>query len=547
MAAKDSESRAPRLLCALRRDSVFFSCAAAMVLLAVLPEFRSRTLPDTGWLLYAAARMLDGATLYVDLVEVNPPLIVWLNAIPVALSRASALSPILVYRILVLMVVLISMVVSARLIKRGMAGEPKERARLLVLLLLFGTLTLAREDYGEREHLLLALAAPYILLTWLRTEAVPVSRPVALATGLAAGVGIALKPYFALLWLGLEAYLWAASRPRRLSLRVESLMVIVVGAAYLAAVVLWAPQYLDIVRLMAGPYYDFLSNSLGVTALLGDGAVLPLAAMLAYVALHRLSRRPRLSAVLLAATVALYASAVLQHKGWRYHFYPSMALGAALLGTLVAELRRRPVTLAGRAYFGLAAAGVAGAVAWAGVAAVVQSLDPLDRRYDADPDVARLIPVVRGGGTGGSVMVFSWSIASTYPLVNYSGVESASRFNSMWILGAVYRDRIMAEAPLRYRERAGMGDLERYLNDAVVEDLARRPRMLLVLRPAPDQRAWGLRRLDFIAYFMRDARFARLFSRYRFAKEIGEYWTFDRLPETAPPEAPWRRSAPPPS
>ncbi len=458
-----------------------------------------------------------------------------------------ALSPILVYRVLVLMVVLISTIVSARLIGRGMAGEPKERARLLVLLLLFGMLTLAREDYGEREHLMLALAAPYILLDWLRAEEVPASRPVALAIGLAAGVGIALKPYFALLWLGLDAYLWAASRSRRPFLRVESLAVVGVGAAYLAAVVLWAPQYLDIVRLMGGPYYDFLSNSLGVTALLGDGAVIPLAAILAYVALHRLSGRPRLSAVLLAATLALYASAVLQHKGWRYHFYPSMALGIALIGSLVADLRRRPVTLASRAYFGMAVAGLAGVALWTGVAAVAESIDPLDRRYDADPDVARLIPVVRGGGAGGSVMVFSWSIASTYPLMNYSAVESASRFNSMWILGAVYRDRIMAEAPLRYRERAGMGDLERYLNDAVVEDLARRPRMLLVLRPAPDQREWGLRRLDFIAYFMRDPRFARLFSRYKFVEEIGEYWTFDRLPETAPPEAPWRRPAPPPT
>jgi hypothetical protein len=548
MTAQDSGSQALRLLRLLRRDGVFFGCAAALVLLAVVPEFRSRTLPDTGWLLYAAGRLLDGATLYVDLVEVNPPLIVWLNALPVALSRVSGLSPILVYRILVLVVVLISVMVSARLVVRGMVGEPKEHARLLVLLLLFGMLTLAREDYGEREHLLLALATPYIVLAWLRAEGVPVSRPVKLAIGLAAGIGIALKPYFALLWLGLEAYLWAASRSRRLPFRVESLMVVGVGAAYLAAVVLWAPQYLDIVRRMAGPYYDFLSNPLGLTALLGDGAVIPLAAALGYVALHRLSRRPRLSAVLLVATIALYASAVLQHKGWRYHFYPSMAIGITLLASLVADLRRRPASLSARAYFGMAAALVAGTVGWTGVAAIVQSIDPLHPRYDADPDVGRLIPVVRGDGNGGSVMVFSWSIASTYPLVNYSGVESASRLNSMWILGAVYRERIMADAPLRYRERAGMEDLERYLNDAVVEDLARRrPRMLIVLRPAPDRREWGLRRLDFIAYFMGDARFARLFSRYNFTGEIGQYWIFERLPDTAPPAAPWRRSAPPPA
>jgi hypothetical protein len=70
--------------------------------------------------------------------------------------------------------------------------------------------------------------------------------------------------------------------------------------------------------------------------------------------------------------------------------------------------------------------------------------------------------------------------------------------------------------------------------------------MLIVLRPAPDRREWGLRRLNFIAYFMRDARFAQLFSRYEFAEEIGQYWVFERLPDGTPPAAPRRRSAPPP-
>jgi hypothetical protein len=538
----------PRLLPDLRRGGVFLAIAAVLVLLAVVPEFRSRTLPDTGWLLYAAARMLDGATLYTDLVEVNPPLIVWLNAIPVGLSGVTGLSPILVYRLLVLLAVAVSVIASAHLMERGMPGAPREEVRLVVLLLLFGTLTLAREDYGEREHLLLALGCPYILLTWLRAEALRVSLVPALAVGLAAGVGIALKPYFALLWLGLEAYLWAASRPRRLPLRAESMAVVGVGAAYLAAVMIWTPQYLEVVRRMAGPYHDFLSNPLWFVALLGDGAVIPLAAALAYLALHRLSRRPRLAAVLLVAALALYASAVLQHKGWRYHFYPSMAIGVVLLGILVADLRRRPDRLAGRAYRGMAAVLLAGTAAWTGIGAVVQSVDPLNPRYDADPDVGRLIRVVRDGASRGSVMVFSWSIASAYPLVNYSGVESASRLNSMWILGAVYRDRIMAEAPMEYREPGRMGVLERYLTDTVVEDLAhRRPRMLIVLRPAPDRREWGLRRLDFIAYYMRDTRFARLFSRYRFAAETGQYWIFERLPDDAPPAAPWRPAGQPPA
>src|SRR5690606_33794299 len=37
---------------------------------------------DNGWLLYATDRWLDGEVLYRDILETNPPLIVWLYAIP---------------------------------------------------------------------------------------------------------------------------------------------------------------------------------------------------------------------------------------------------------------------------------------------------------------------------------------------------------------------------------------------------------------------------------------------------------------------------------
>jgi hypothetical protein len=520
----------------LRSRGVFIGCALALVLLATVPELSGRTIPDTGWLLYAAGEMLDGARLYVDLIEVNPPLIVWLNAIPVTLARITSLSPILVYRLLVLVVVLASMMVSAGLIARGMPGERVELRRFFVLLLLFGVLTLARGDFGEREHLLLALGTPYVLLSWLRSESVPVSRTEAITIGVAAGVGIALKPYFVLVWLALQAYLWAVLRPRRFVPGAESVAVLGVGVAYLVAVVLWAPEYWQIVGLMAGPYYAFLSNSLVATAILGDGAAIPLVAGLAFVALRHLSRHPRLWSVLMLATAALYGSAVFQHKGWRYHFYPSMAFGIVLLGLMAVDSRRPAISLAERVFSILAAPIALGIALWTSVACLVQSLSPLASRYDSDPDVGQLIPLVREHAAGGSVMVLSWSIASTYPLVNYSGVRSASRFNSMWILGAVYRDQTRGAAPIEYRERARMSPLEAYFGDAVVEDLSRdRPRLIVALRPAPDRPEWHLRRLNFVAYFLRDPRFERLFSRYRSLGETGEYWLFERLPENAAP------------
>ncbi|HUF36793.1 MAG TPA: hypothetical protein VMN37_12635 [Gemmatimonadales bacterium] len=522
-------------------ERVFRLAAAALVLLAAVPQFLSRTIPDTAWLLHVAGRVLDGARLYVDLVDVNPPLVVWLNFPVVLAARAAGVSDLLAYRLSVLALVLASAAACGWILRRLVLPDEPGLRRTLLLLLLFAMLPLAREDFGEREHLMLALAMPYVLLAAARLGRVEPPGSVAAAAGLAAGVGIALKPYFVFLWVAREACL-LLRLGRAYRLRREAVLVVLVGAAYLAAVARWSPEYFDVVRLMAGPYYTFLRNSLPVTALLGDGAVVPLAALLGYAALRRWARRPDLGMVLAAATAALYLSAVVQHKGWRYHFYPSIATGVLLLGLLALDLRRPVQGLAARVYAHLAAGVTITLAAWTALACIVQALDPHHSRYDADPDIARLVPVVRERAGGGGVMVLSWSMASTFPLVTYSGVRSVSRFNHLWIPGAVYHDAIYAEGPLRYREPAERGTLERYLTDAVVEDLeAGRPRLLLVLRPAPDRREWGLRRLDFLKYFGQDPRFARLFARYRHTGTIGEYWLFERLPDGAPDERPRTR------
>jgi hypothetical protein len=512
--------------------------AGALVLLAMVPEFLSRTIPDTAWLLYVAGRVTQGARLYVDLVDVNPPLVVWLD-IPVVLgARALGIPDLTAYRIFVLLVVLGSVAACGWLLRRFLLADAPERRRVVLLLLLFAALPLSRADFGEREHLMLALTLPYLLLAAVRLRRTAVPWGFAVAAGLAAGVGIALKPYFVALWLALEGCLLLRLR-RGYRPRPEAAIVVLVCVLYLAAVARYSPEYWDVVRLMAGPYYTFLSNSLPVTALLGDGAVLPLCALLGYLALRRSVASPELPAVLAAATLGLYLSAVLQHKGWRYHFYPSIATGVMLLGLMATDLSRPVRGLAARAYARVAPAVTLIVVGYTLVACIVQALDPLNPRYRADPDLERLIPEVRARAGDGGLMVLSWSMASTFPLATYSEVRSVSRFNHLWIPAAVYHDRIYGEAPLRYHDPAEMGPLERYLIDAVVEDFAQgRPAVLLVLRPAPDRREWRLRRLDFLEYFGRDPRFAALFARYRHTGAIGEYWLFERLPEGAPDEPP---------
>ena len=87
---------APRPL--LGRRGVFLAALCSLIGLGLLAELRTYARPDTGFLLDAAARVLDGSRLYVDVVEINPPLIVALNIPAVLVGRLLGISDILVYR-----------------------------------------------------------------------------------------------------------------------------------------------------------------------------------------------------------------------------------------------------------------------------------------------------------------------------------------------------------------------------------------------------------------------------------------------------------------
>jgi hypothetical protein len=230
-------------------------------------------------------------------------------------------------------------------------------------------------------------------------------------------------------------------------------------------------------------------------------------------------------------SLAFFLAGVLQQKGLRYHFYPSFGLGTMLLGLAVLDSGAAPSRLVERLYRVIASA----AVLTIGIVVTGTVFSHAVRPgWGGRPDVpfGRLVELVRRHAAGNSILVFSHHIGSTFPLVNYAGVTSASRFPHLWILAAEYVDRMRRDEPLRYRTAAKMSAAERYLNEAVLTDFRKaQPRLLLVLRNARDEPANGLRRLDYLGYFGRDPRFADLLARYERLELVGEYLVFRRLSE----------------
>src|SRR4026208_2380402 len=77
--------------------------AARLVLAGLLvAEFQRPLNSDSAWLLHLAARVAQGDRLYHDLIEINPPLVVWLQLPIVFLSERLGLDPAISLRIAVL-------------------------------------------------------------------------------------------------------------------------------------------------------------------------------------------------------------------------------------------------------------------------------------------------------------------------------------------------------------------------------------------------------------------------------------------------------------
>lgn len=520
----------------LERRAVFLAAMAIPVILGVAAQFRSYAGPDTGFLLDEAARVLRGDRPYVDLVDMNPPMTLALNLAAVWLAWSAGISEILAYRLGCTAVLLAALLLTVWLLRRLLPDELVLR-RAVALLLAFTLFALPGQDFGEREHLLLALVVPYVILAASRAMGRRVPTAEAVLIGLLAGSAFALKPHFVLLWLAVEGYLRLTRRVAMDTVLPETLGIGGFLALYAVGILLWVPGYLHLVRLFAGPYTQFLHVPFWELMVRGPGALLTVLALLAFAALRRHARHPEiLDAFALGALVCLVAGAA-QRKGFGYHFYPAFALATMVLGLLVLDGRELLRDWVGRVYRVIATASLitvvlVGCIRIAG--ATIRPTRDLEQQH-----MERLLPVVRARAAGEAIYVMSYNISSAYPLINYAGAHSASRFAQLWMLPAAYMDQLKGSAPLRYRAPGEMSASERYLNQAVFEDLRdRRPKLLLILQHARDLPANGFRRLDYVAYFSRDPRIASMLQRYQLAADLGDFVVYERIPDGTARSAP---------
>ena len=484
---------------------------------------------DVAWILYCADRMLDGDSLYREIVEENPPLIFWLSTIPAAIARALGLQQLLVFNLMLGAVVGVSCILVHRVHSLAVSAATSSYRIGLVALVACVEVLAPGYEFGQRENILLIAVMPYVFAAAACAAGHALPRGLSWGVGLLAGIGLALKPYFLVIWLAIEAWLWI--RTRVSWRRTENCVIAGVLVLYALSVVVFSPAYFEMVLLATGIYSAY--GVFGSPALLLHVSVAIVAlAVVLFLLVPRSAFDQELRVALLILTLSLLACALLQGKGWDYHYDPAAASGIVLSGAILlglgaanAERLRgwaRSVVVALPLIMLLAmdawGAVVFGQVGW-------WAWGPPSRERTV---LRELVEVVRTHAWNRPIWLMSTSVTPSFPVVNLSEADWSSRFCCLWLLPGLYTQEEKATRPFPYHERGDMTPTERYLGDAVVEDLEKNPPTLLIVDRSPEKQAFRRTDFDFLRYFLRDPRFAVFFAEYDEMVDVGPFRVYRR-------------------
>ena len=480
---------------------------------AALLHFFAPINHDEAFFMALAGRLLDGGHFGKDIIDMNPPHVWWISAMPVWLARQTGLRLEIAASVFTVTMAVLSIAAVARL-TAGFKRAPR------YLLLIFATLLVLfvpGYDFGQREHWMVLLTLPYIVARGCRTTNPTISPVTGVAIGVAACLGFCIKPYFLLVPAALEIWILARTRRPRQLVRPETIAMAAAGIVYAAFTLTYARSYLEVEIPTAllgywsykSPMQEVLRSAFVLVApaamLLGIG----------YWTRPRAAQVPPLAQALAVAGGASFVAALVQSKPWAYHFLPGIVFLAFSAVVLLTAGNPRVERLALRrvAFVILVAM------------AVIPTAFAAVRAFEGTSgQVTRLADAFRNNpGPNKTVFGFITSPRDVFPAVVAAEMDWAAPFCCEYLIAAAAR---VEEAPAAYRSKikaAGLSQAEM----AVSAVRTKQPGVILIAT-GDDMLGFDHQTFDYVGWLSAHTDFASVLAHYREAKPIGSFRIFVR-------------------
>ena len=467
---------------------------------------------DDSWYLIATRKFLDGAQIYVDIIEINPPLNFYLTVPVLWLADATGLSDTAAYAVHTCILSAVCGLWLVRILRASTLSAAEQK--ILLFAALACLLLLPISEWAQREHLLFVYAMPYFLHEIVGRERISIPVWERFLLGVVATFGIALKPYFLLIPAAI-ALVGPVKELFRRGFAPANLGLAAGLLSYALFTIVVHPGFFSDILTVAQKIYGAIGYDAATVLVRGETF-----GVLLFFALFFVGGRAQdpISWRFAAAVAATTVSYLVQFKGWNYHLIPLLAF--LLMGTV--WLAHAKAIFKGSSL-----------VPKAVVATLV--MITLGAQLTAGPYRPRtlepLSPFVKDKGE--TMVVYSTNLSMAFPFVNAVEGTWASRYPAQWIVpGAVIETR-SKRCPA---DRDHCAPFEKILDDARqsnTEDFLRYQPRLVVFDVREEKSYFHGVDFDFLEFQLEDPRFAKAWSDYEKVGEVDDTLDVWRLKDSA--------------
>lgn len=479
---------------------------------------------DTSWLLHAGNRLLQGGNYRQNFFEVNTPMAIFVYLPAVILSKVTQISFIYSLPVYIFFLIVLSWIICASLCSQVFKAVDAEITPYFLVIISFVFILLPASQFSQREHLLVVLTMPYLLLTIIRAKENKPSFWLVLIIGLLAGIGFGIKPYFLLLWIAFELYLIYQQRAIFACMRLEFFAVTMVLIGYVLAALYFTPEYVTHVLPIIWHFYYFIFSYSWVAVLTRPLAIFSVLVIIFYILLRRQIVNKQVADVFAIAIIPGLLIYILQRSIFYYHLLPAISFVSLLLFLLLSDVCKNvllPVVCSFQNKMGTFV--VLGCTMTAMlIVPIAVTYEQTIRAFTSEKrsDRGQLIKVFNQYAHGGPVYFFTDQIADIYPVVDYANVVSGSRFPGLWLVDSLYA---FGQLALDAKQRILLLNTKKFLLNAVWEDLQHEePKLILVQRHGPGWDYFHIK-VDFINFFNQDPRFIAFWQKYIYVGKVGFY------------------------